>query len=453
MVSTLFFFLIAVGLLITFHEFGHFFVAQKLGVKVLRFSVGFGPVLWRYRPTPDGTEYVISALPLGGYVKMLDEREGVVPERLRPYAFNRQPLWKRAAIVAAGPLFNLILAFLFLWLVGILGEKGLRPIVGEVPPGTIAEEVGLEPGDEIIAIDRKETPIWSVALERLTASLLEDGKALLTVRSPQGEVRTVVLTVPRELLEDPKRLRSRLGLRPYLPPLEPVVARVLPDSPADRAGIEPGDRIVAANGRKIQNWQEVVAIIQESPDRPVQLQIERKGKRLLIELVPEAVETERGKIGRIGVQAEIPRHYEEEIAALQTTYRLNPFAAFSAALTQLFQYSWLTLKMVGQLIVGQASLKQLGGPVSIAVYAGKTAALGMVAFLKFIALLSISLGILNLLPIPVLDGGHLMFFAIEGIRGRPLSEETIVWLQQLGMTLLLILMLLVLYLDIQKLSR
>lgn len=449
MLSTIFFFLITVGLLITFHELGHFLAARTLGVKVERFSVGFGPILWRYRPSPEETEYVISALPLGGYVKMVDEREGEVPAHLRPYAFNRQPLWKRAVIVAAGPLFNFLLALLLFWLVGMVGERGLRPVVGEVPPGTLAAEAGLRAGDEIFAVDGARTPVWPVALERLTAALISRGEVELTLRSPEGELRTVRLSVPPELLRDPETLRKRLGLRPYLPPVQPVLARVLPGSPAERAGLKAGDRIVAIEGRPVRDWQEVVEAVQSSPGRPLRLLVERRGEQFEVEVVPEAV----GKVGRIGVQVALSESYERELSALQTTYRLDPLSAFARATGQVLEYSWITLEAVGKLIVGKASLSQLGGPVSIAVYAGKTAAVGVVPFLKFIALLSISLGVLNLLPIPVLDGGHLALFAVEGIRGRPLPEETIAWLQQLGMAFLLLLMLLVLYMDIQRLTK
>ncbi len=445
----LFFFIVAIGVLITFHEFGHFWVARKVGVKVLRFSIGFGPPLWRYQKSPQDTEFVVAAMPLGGYVRMVDEREGeVAPEDL-PYAFNRQSLAKRIAIVAAGPLFNLLLAVLLYWVVLITGEVGLRPIVESAPPGTLAAQAGFQAGDEIIAVEGEPTPTWSQVLGRLTAEMMTDLKIQVEVRTASGERAVRILEIPKELADDPAKLGQHLGLRPWEPPIPAVIDRIEAGSPAEQAGLQPGDQIVAVNDEKIDDWRKFVTIVRGSPGRVLKLEINRNGEYLTLSLIPQTVTGPDGKeIGRIGAGVKVPEGLYEK---MRVTYRLGPIEALTTAFGKTLEFSWLTLKMMGKMVIGEASVKNLSGPISIAQFAGQSAALGMNYFLKFLAIVSISLGVLNLLPIPMLDGGHLLFYFLEGIRGRPLSDEAIAMAQQIGMTILLALMALAFFLDIQRL--
>ncbi len=445
----LFFFVVAIGVLITFHEFGHFWVARKAGVKVLRFSIGFGPPLWRYRKSPQDTEFVIAAMPLGGYVRMVDEREGeVAPEDL-PYAFNRQSLAKRVAIVAAGPLFNLLLAVLLYWVVLISGEVGLRPLVAPPQPGTLAAQAGFQEGDEILSVEGERTPTWNQVVGRLTAEMMKDRTIRFEVKTSAGERTVRILQIPGELADDPAKLGTRLGLKPWEPPIPAVIQRIEPASPAEQAGLEGGDRIVAVNGERIDDWRQLVTIVRENPGKMLRLEVERNGKHLSLTLIPETVTgPDGGERGRIGAGVKVPEGVYEQ---MKVTYRLGPFEALTGAVGRTAEFSWLTLKMMGKMVIGEASVKNLSGPISIAQYAGQSAALGVNHFLKFLAIVSISLGVLNLLPIPMLDGGHLLFYLIEGVRGRPLPDETIAMAQQIGMTILLALMALAFILDIQRL--
>ncbi len=445
----LFFFIVAIGVLITFHEFGHFWVARKVGVKVIRFSIGFGPPLWRYQKAPRDTEFVIAAMPLGGYVRMVDEREGeVAPEDL-PYAFNRQSLAKRVAIVAAGPLFNLLLAVLLYWVVLISGEVGLKPIVGSPLPGTLAAQAGFQTEDEILSVEGQQTLTWNQVFGRLTAEMMKDLTIRVEVKTATGERKIRILEIPRELANDPEKLGTQLGLKPWEPPIPAIIERVEPGSPAEQAGLRSRDRVIAVNGKKIDDWRQLVAVVRDSPGQMLRLEIERDGEHLSLTLIPDAVSDPNGnEVGRIGAGVKVPEGLYDR---MKVTYRLGPVEALTTAVGRTIEFSWLTLKMMGKMVVGEASVKNLSGPISIAQYAGQSAALGMNYFLKFLAIVSISLGILNLLPIPMLDGGHLFFYLIEGIRGKPLSDETIAMAQQIGLTILLALMALAFILDIQRL--
>jgi regulator of sigma E protease len=445
----LFFFVLAVGVLIIFHEFGHFWIARRMGVKVLRFSVGFGTPLWRYQKSPEDTEFVVCALPLGGYVKMVDEREGEVAPKDLPYAFNRQPLLSRVAIVAAGPAFNFVLAILLHWIVLVSGEVGLKPIVGSVEPDSLAAQAGFQKGDEIVAIEGERAPTWNQVFSLLFAQVAQHHYVQVEVITPAGDKQIRTLEIPQELTENPNLLGQKLGLRPLEPPLPPVIDKVEPGSPAEAAGLKPGDRIVGVDGASIEEWRQLVEIVRANPKRPLEVVVERQGQTLTITLTPAGVQSQDGKLqGRIGAGVKVPPGLYDPY---QVTYRLGPLEALTTAVEKTAEFSWLTLKMLGKMLIGQASIQNLSGPISIAQYAGQSAALGMSYFFKFLAVISISLGVVNLLPIPVLDGGHLAFYLVEGVRGKPLSDQAIARFQQLGMAILIALMALAIFLDIQRL--
>ncbi|MGZ8095093.1 MAG: RIP metalloprotease RseP [Methylosarcina sp.] len=456
--STLFYFILTIGILVSFHEFGHFWVARKAGVKVLRFSIGFGKVLWSYQKTPESTEYVISAIPLGGYVKMVDEREGEVNREDLPFAFNRQSLWARTAIVAAGPLFNLGLALALFWTVLVIGETGIKPILGKIEAGTIAEESGFAEGDEIISINSKLTPTWSEALNVLVESALAGNREIeVDVKNFEGRQDQKILKIAENETQDPEVLYKRLGFKPWMPKLKPVIGDVIPESAAMAAGLTKGDRIISANGIPIDEWMQWVNIVKNHPGVEIQLIIERDGSRLPVSVTPRSVpsdqkikgETPKAE-GKIGAAVFIP---EDVKNYLRAEYSLSPLAAIPAAIEKTYSYSYSTLTMMAKMVVGQASVKNLSGPISIAQYAGQSASIGLVHFIKFIALVSVSLGVLNLLPIPVLDGGHLLFYGIEAVKGSPVSENMQLLFQQIGMAILISLMALVMVLDIQKLFQ
>lgn len=456
--STLFYFIITIGVLVSFHEFGHFWVARKAGVKVLRFSVGFGKVLWSYQKHPGATEYVISAIPLGGYVKMVDEREGEVKDEDLPFAFNRQSLLARTAIVAAGPLFNLGLAVILFWSVFVIGETGLKPILGPIEQGTIAAESGFAEGDEIISINDNVTPTWSEALNVLMESALDgDQDIKVKVKNFDDRQSTKLVSISEKDAHDPDVLYERLGFKPWMPKLKPIIGNVLPDGAAMAAGLKKGDLIISADGVPIEEWMQWVGTVKNHPGVEIKLLIERNGERLPVSVTPKSVLSEpktkddiQKTEGKIGAAVFIP---EDLLNSLRAEYSLSPLAAVPAAFKKTYSYSSATLKMMAKMLIGQASVKNLSGPISIAQFAGQSASIGLIHFIKFMALVSVSLGVLNLLPIPVLDGGHLLFYGIEAIKGSPVSENKQLFFQQIGIALLVSLMALVMILDIQRLFK
>ncbi len=449
--QTVFYFIVAIGLLIAIHEFGHFWVARKTGVKVLRFSIGFGKVIWKSQQDSDSTEYVLSAIPLGGYVKMVDEREGEVASADLPYAFNRQPLWARTAIVAAGPIFNLMLAVILYWLVFMMGETGMRPIVGVVPANTLAAQAGFVEGEEIVAVNGIKTRTWRETMETLLAAAM-DADAGLSVRVKNADDAMTVhtLVIPLEVSQEPERLIKELGLRAWQPTILPIVGKVIAESVAAQAGLQTGDLIVSADGKSFKDWLSWVEYVQAHADKTMSVKVERDGVMLSLDLTPKGVVSNEQIVGKIGVGVQVPEGLRER---LMVEYALNPLDAFVAAVKRTGYYSLATLKMMGYMFVGKASVDNLSGPISIAQYAGKSAEMGLVAFLKFLAIVSVSLGVLNLLPIPVLDGGHLLMFAIEAIKGSPVAENIQIVFQQIGMTALLALMILAVTLDIGRLFQ
>ncbi|MEA3278686.1 MAG: RIP metalloprotease RseP [Pseudomonadota bacterium] len=442
-------FVVALAILITVHEFGHFWVARKLGVKVLRFSVGFGRPLLRWVSPRDGTEYVVATVPLGGYVKMLDEREETVAAQERHLAFNRQTLWKRFAIVAAGPLFNFLFAILAYWGILVAGDVGTRALVGEVAPDSIAAEAQFTSGDELLAVGDRPTPTWESAVFALMAEVLDGEDLPVRVREQRG--REVVRLLDGDALaglpDDPAIL-SNLGLSPARPALPPIIGELVPGEAAEEAGLRSGDRILTADDADVAGWKEWVEIVQRHPGETLRLEVERGADVVALDLTPRRIDGPEGDIGRIGAAAHIPEALFEDY---KTEIRLGPLDAVGAAVEKTADMSLLMLRVIGRMLVGKASVKNLSGPISIAETAGKTASFGLEYFIKFLAVVSISLGVLNLLPIPILDGGHLLYFAIEAVKGSPLSEQAQLQGQRIGLALLAALMTLAFYVDITRL--
>jgi regulator of sigma E protease len=442
-------FLVALAILISVHEFGHFWVARRLGVKVLRFSIGFGRPLLRRQRDPESTEYVLAGIPLGGYVKMLDEREGEVPPDQLHLAFNRQPLWKRSAIVAAGPLFNFAFAILAYWAIFLAGDTGLRPLIGAVSPDSIAAESGFQRGDELLRIGDRASPTWEGAVFALMAEALNREDLAVQVRDTSGAERTRWISGERlaELPEDPNLL-DRLGLSPLRPPLPAVIGELTRGEPAEQAGLQVGDRILSVDGAAVEDWRDWVALVRESPGAELSVEIERAGERLKLSVVPRVTAQDGAQIGRIGagVQAR-----DDLMDSYRVEVRYGPLEALGQSVSKTLDMSQLMLQVMGRMLVGQASVENLSGPITIAETAGRTASYGLDYFIKFLAVVSISLGVLNLLPIPILDGGHLLYFFIEWVKGSPLSEQAQLQGQKVGLVLLAALMTLAFYVDLSRL--
>jgi len=447
---TLVSFILAIGILITVHEFGHFWVARKLGVKVLRFSVGFGkPILKRTGKT-DGTEYVIAAVPLGGYVKMLDEREGEVAEHEVNRAFNRQSLATRSAIVVAGPLFNFLFAILAFWLILVVGESGSRPLVGEVAEGSAAYAAGFLPDDEIVKVADRTTPSWEATVYALMREAVEDGTELVvTVVDASGAEQPRVIPGDKlaSALSDSGHVLKGLGLTPKRPIIPPVIGQIVPGESADLAGLKQGDLVLAIDGEATASWSGLVTIVRDKPGKPMVLQVDRAGERLELPLIVGTRQENGKRVGRIGAGVDVPEGLYEEY---RSEFRLGPVDAMIASLYKTWDMSVFMLRMLGRMLVGKASVDNLSGPISIAQTAGKTASYGVAYFVKFLALVSISLAVLNLLPIPVLDGGHLFYFLLEALKGSPLSEGLQIQGQRVGMAILLAVMMLAFYVDLSR---
>ncbi|MET0061914.1 MAG: sigma E protease regulator RseP [Candidatus Thiodiazotropha endolucinida] len=445
---TLVSFIVALAILIAVHEFGHFWVARKLGVKVLRFSIGFGRALWRRTSVVDGTEYVIAAIPLGGYVKMLDEREAPVEAEEQHRAFNRQSLGVRSAIVVAGPLFNFLFAILAFWLIFVTGDTGLKPIVGEVEGGSIAEQAGFTRGDEILAVADQPTPTWESVVYVMLSEALDTPNLAVRVRSQTGmeHIYRVASDGLSGLAEDGMLLQN-LGLTPDRPTLPPVIGEVLDGEPAALAGLKSGDRIVTVDGVDVVDWSDWVNYVRKRPGQNLDLEVDRNGDYIALIVTPLMIEGDGESYGRIGASVDVPDDLMDDYRAV---VKYGPIDAIGHSLYKTWDLSLLMLRMLGKMIIGEVSVKNLSGPISIADYAGKSASYGISYFLKFLAVVSVSLGVLNLLPIPVLDGGHLFFFLIEGIKGRPLSDQFMEQGQKIGLLILLAIMSLAFYVDINR---
>jgi len=443
-------FIVAIGLLVTIHEFGHFLVARLVGVKVLRFSIGFGPALVKWGGHDGGTEYVLAILPLGGYVKMLDEREGDVPPRERAQAFNNKSIPRRLAIVSAGPAFNFLFAILAYWIVFMVGLPGVRPIVGEVAPQSIAARAGVAEQDRIVAVNGEETSTWSTATIALLEGVLGNDRIRLLLENPAGQSREVELHVEdAHPLTEPGALLPGLGLTEWIPELPPEIGAVVADSAAERAGLLAGDRIMRSGGEPVAGVGDWIEQIQAHAGKPLALVVLREGKAFDLTITPQPVTLDDGThVGRIGAEVGYPRDVAERLFAVE---RHGPLAALERGTVQTAHISMLTLNVLGRMLIGDVSLKNLSGPINIADYAGRSASYGVVSFLMFLAIVSISLGVLNLLPVPVLDGGHILFLGWESLRGAPPSPVAEAVGQRLGITLLVLLMGLAFYNDIMRL--
>lgn len=440
--------LVALGVLVTFHEFGHFWVARRCGVKVLRFSVGFGMPLLRWHDR-QGTEFVVAAIPLGGYVKMLDEREGDVPEALRDQSFNRKSVRQRIAIVAAGPVANFLLALVFFWVLAMLGSQQLKPVIGSVEPGSLAAVAGLNAGQEIISVDGEPTSGWAAVNLRLVGRLGESGALQVTVRDQAGageSAHTLKLNEWLKGSDEPDPIRS-LGIRPWRPALEPVLAELDSKGPAQAAGLRSGDRLLALDGQALSDWQQVVDAVRVRPDTKIVLRVQRDGAQ--IDVPVSLVSRGEGKAaaGYLGAGVK-PVDWPPEMLR-EVSY--GPLDAVVEGARRTWTMSVLTLDSLKKMLFGELSVKNLSGPITIAKVAGASAQSGVGDFLNFLAYLSISLGVLNLLPIPVLDGGHLLFYLIEWVRGRPVSDRVQGWGIQIGISLVVGVMLLALINDLGRL--
>ncbi|CAK0765998.1 intramembrane zinc metalloprotease RseP [Gammaproteobacteria bacterium] len=440
-------FLVTLGLLVTVHEFGHFWVARRLGVKVLRFSVGFGTPLWSRRSGPDQTEYAIGALPLGGYVTMLDETEAPVDPSESHRAFNRQGVSQRMAIVVAGPLANLLFAVVAYWLMFVVGITGLRPLLGAITPGTPAAVAGFTAGEEILSVAGRPTPTWeAVTIALIQGSLTtQEGIRLETVDSSNKRYFRI-LNLEQSMFNEPGTALRNLGLRPGYPSLPPLIDRVEPNGPAFKAGFAPGDRIRRINEQPIEYWEQWLEYIRAHPGVDIQVEVERSGGNRILTVAPDP-SGPRGTVGHIGVSVRVPDGYGER---LRTELRYSPGDALGAALTKVWEMSILTLQLLGKMVIGEASIENISGPITIAQLAGKSIIIGFTSFLSFLGLISLSLGVINLLPIPILDGGHLLYYFIELITGAPLPEWVATWGQKLGTAILLGLMSLALFNDFNR---
>ena len=441
--------IVTLGILIAFHEYGHFWVARRMGVKVLRFSIGFGKPLWTKRGGSDQTEYVLAAIPLGGYVKMLDEREGDVDPGEVHRAFNRQPVKKRIAIVVAGPLFNFVFAILAYFIMYLIGVPGIKPIVGDVTPESSAAKAGIVKGDEIVQVGDQDTPTWNTVRMALLQLSLDNDSVVLKVKDDTGRLHEAPLDLQGISMEDKQeRLLSSLGMELFRPQYPALIGQLSEDGAAKRDGLRPGDKILSVNGQDITFWDDWVDVIQKNPESTLTVKLERDGMVEVISLTPKRESSEQGDIGRIGAA---PQVSDEMMDKYRAVVSYGPIKALWTAVTETWRMSVLTLRMLGKMIVGEVSLENLSGPITIATYAGYTASIGLTTFLSFLAIVSISLGVLNLLPIPILDGGHLLMYAIEGVKGKALSEEMQARMQHVGMVILAMLMMLAFYNDIMRL--
>jgi len=452
--NNLLFFIIALGVLVTFHEFGHFWVAVKLGVKVKRFSVGFGKPFYTYRKTvgkeQDEVEFSLAAIPLGGYVKMLDERVEEVDESEKHRAFNTQSLGVRTAIVFAGPLFNFLLAIALYWLVFIIGLSAIQPIIAEPAKNTMAFEAGFKAEDRVVSVNGEDIhTMTGFRLAMMDAAISTETVSINVIDSHNSEATRLLHVGDKKILDVEGDPIEKMGFGIWVPVIPPVIGDTVADSVAEKAGLLKDDRIIAVNQQTVESWTDTVKHISGSPAKEISLTILRSGVEKTISLTPAVRQNAEGKDeGYIGVYLKRPQSI---IDKLYTTEEYSPLPAFWQAVKKTWSMSVLTLKVLGRMLIGEAALENISGPITIAKFAGETAGIGLVQFLSFLAVISVSLGVLNLLPVPVLDGGHLLYYLVEFIKGSPVSERAQQYGQQIGMMLLLMLMSIAIFNDIQRL--
>ncbi len=440
--SALLSFIVTIGILVTVHEFGHFWVAKKLGVKVLRFSIGFGKILKSWQRGE--TQYTLCALPFGGYVKMLDENEAEVKASEKHRAFNTQSVYKRIAIVVAGPAANFIFAIFVYTFIFYVGTTGIKPIVGSIENNSIAEHSGLQTGDQLLSVNGKKiSTIQEFSINFIQA--LEENPLQIEVISTTKNLKKIELSLTGDFLANPEQgLEKYLGFEFSLPKIKPIIDQVISDSPAQIAGIKSNDEILKIDGDDINSWYEFVDTVKSNPNQKIQLTIKRNSSIIELPLTPKI----KDGVAKVGVSVLVAENYLDEWKVI---VKKNLVDSFVSANVKVYQLTKLNLVMIKKMILGEASLKQISGPVSIADYAGKTAQVGLVSFLSFLALISIGLGLLNLLPIPLLDGGHLLFYLIEIIKGSPVSQMLQQILLKFGLFFILSLTAVALYNDLSRL--
>jgi regulator of sigma E protease len=442
-------FLVAIGVLVAVHEYGHFWMARRLGIRVLRFSIGFGKALWQ-RKGADGTEYAVAAIPLGGYVKLLDEREGPVDPALASQAYNRKSPWARILVLLAGPLANFLFAVVAYWVLFVAGIPALKPVLGDVEPDSTAARAGLRAGDEIVAVGATETGTREAAVLALLDELMNGRPIELGVRDESGDTRRAVLEIDgdRRALTEPGALLPGLGFDFWYPVIPARVGKVMPGSPAERAGLREGDQIAAVNGEPVADFTALVDRVQPKPGVTLDFTVERDGQTLTVPVEVEAQREGERLVGRIGVQPASPGELPE---GMRTLERYGPLGALARATDKTWDMSVLTVRMLWNVATGDVSVKNLSGPINIAEYAGFSARQGILAFLSFLAIVSVSLFVLNLLPIPILDGGQIVYQLAELAKGSPLSDRAQAVGQQIGILVLLVLMSFAFYNDLSRL--
>ncbi len=445
-------FLVAIAILVGIHEFGHFWVARKLGIKIIRFAIGFGKPIWTYKSKDqDKTEYVLAAIPMGGYVKMLDEREGDVDENEKHRAFNTQPVWKRFLVVLAGPMFNFFFAIAAFAAIQMIGVESIKPYLGGIQKGTVAEQAGFQDKDLVTAINDIETNSMQQVRLTLLNEYLKNPKLNIHVTTNSGNQTTRELDLSETLLlSDEKDYFSKTGMGFWQPPHTTFINSVLPDRPADKAGLKANDEVVSVDGNKVVSTNYFSEYINANPGKSIEIVVKRNGSNQTLSMVPQLMDIDGQKRVLIGVG--LARKFDEKAVEDLFFIKEAPFfEALKLGVIETWDMSIMTLKVMGRLITGEASLKNISGPITIANYAGKSALIGFSAFLTLLAIVSLSLGVLNLLPIPMLDGGHLMYYVIELVKGSPVSERVEAVGMRIGMSVVGVLMVVALYNDIGRL--
>jgi len=442
-------FLVAIGVLVAVHEYGHFWMARRLGIRVLRFSIGFGRPLWS-RHGKDGTEYAIAAIPLGGYVKMLDEREGPIDPAIVSEAYNRKPVWARILVLLAGPFANFLFAVAAYWVLFVAGVPALKPVVGDVAAESVAARAGLLAGDEIVGVGSRDTGTREGAVLAILEELMKGPAIELRLRGSDGDARRVELRLDgeRRALTEPGALLPGIGFEFWYPDVPARVGKVLTGSPAERAGLREGDEIVAVDGEAVDDFAGLVARVQPRPGARLELSVIRGDETLAVPVDVESQREGERLVGRIGLQPAPPGELPE---GMRTLERYGPLAALARATDKTWNMSALTVRMLWNVATGDVSVKNLSGPINIAEYAGFSARQGILAFLSFLAIVSVSLFVLNLLPIPILDGGQIVYQLAELAKGSPLSDRAQAVGQQVGLLLLLLLMSFAFYNDLSRL--